>query len=86
MHVYDEQGNKIQSSSYGANQRLMYKTIYKYDIHSNNIALFEYDADGNLTKEWSYNYEYDQNNNWILITNYKNKKPIAINKREIAYY
>jgi len=63
IYLYDDNDNKIQSTTYDINGNItrMYKS--KYDENNNKIEWAVYNADGTL--DYKYIYTYDENNNKI---------------------
>jgi hypothetical protein len=91
--LYDNNGNKTESSSYDEDGNIRYNDKYKYDEDGNMTAIYIYDKDGEL--DGIYKYKYDVGGNmtefnyisikleldWI----YKYKYDVGGNKTECAF-
>lgn len=93
LYQYNKKGQVIEEVSYNKDQKMISKTIKKYNKQGDYIKKIELFPDENSPKEGksfkearTYQYTYDKNGNWIKKIEYQGKEPIQIYEREIKYY
>lgn len=78
LYVNDYRGYHLEEEYLKADETLLFKFTYRYDIFGNKTEMIYFNAKGRTS--WETKYKYDRKNNMVESTVYKSNRVAAISK------